>query len=70
MILANSTVEVLRQASPASKELSLYRVEVWGQSPHDWVRIYEISAKDEATAARVGLDRFVEEVTPLIENEE
>lgn len=70
MIFANSTVEVLRQASPASKELSLYRVECWGRAPHDYVRIYEISAKDDATAARAGLDRFVEEITPLIKDEE
>lgn len=70
MILARATVEVLRQATPASKELSTYRVEVWGEPPTDFVRIYTIKAKDEASAAREGLDTFVEEISALIPDED
>ena len=35
MIFANAIVDVIHQASPVSKELSRFRVEVWGKSPHD-----------------------------------
>lgn len=70
MIRARSVVDVLQQASPASKELSRYRVECWGEKPHDFVRIYTISARSEDVAAREGLDRFVEEVSALISDED
>jgi hypothetical protein len=36
-------------------------VEVWGQAPNDYVRIYEIQAKNVDQAARTGIDRFVKE---------
>jgi hypothetical protein len=67
MIFCNATVDVLRQASPASKELSLYRVEVLGKEPNDFVRIYDISAKTQDEAAKEGLDRFVREISALVE---
>lgn len=70
MINARATVEVLRQAAPASKELSTYRVEVWGTPPTDYVRIYTISAKTDDAAGREGLDRFVEEISALISKED
>jgi hypothetical protein len=34
------------------------------------VRIYEITARDDNMAAREGLDRFVEEITKLIEDKD
>lgn len=66
MILANAVVDVLHQASPASKELSRFRVEVWGKEPHDYVRVYEIAAKTDSIAAREGLDRFVKDIEKLL----
>ena len=69
MILANAIVDVIHQASPVSKELSRFRVEVWGKEPHDYVRVYEIAAKDDNMAAREGLDRFVEDIERLLEKQ-
>ena len=69
MILANAIVDVIHKASPASNELSRFRVECWGKEPHDYVRVYEISARDDSMAAREGLDRFVEDIGKLIEKQ-
>lgn len=69
MILASAIVDVLHQASPVSRELSRYRVEVWGKEPHDYVRVYEIAAKSDSIAAREGLDRFVAEISDLLEKQ-
>lgn len=66
MILANATVEMLDFSSIG---LSKFRVEVWGKEPHDFVRIYEISAKDQDVAAREGLDRFIDDVKALVERD-
>jgi len=60
---------VLFQAAPASDELSRFRVEVWGREPHDYVRVYEIAAKDDNMAAREGLDRFIQEIGDLLEKQ-
>ncbi len=70
MIKARSVVDVLHQASPASKEMSRYRVECWGEPPTDYVRVYNILAKSEDAAAREGLEKFVEEVSALIDKED
>lgn len=64
MILANATVDIVDFSSVG---LSKFRVEVWGKEPHDYVRVYEIAAKDQDIAAREGLDRFIEDVKALIE---
>ena len=66
MIHANAVVDILHQAAPVSKELSRFRVEVWGKAPHDYVRVYEIAAKTDSIAAREGLDRFVEDIEKLL----
>jgi len=66
MIFANAIVDVIHQASPVTKELSRFRVEVWGKAPHDYVRVYEIAAKDDNMAAREGLDRFVKDIEKLL----
>lgn len=65
MIFANATVDLVSEGPT----LSTYRVEVWGKEPNDFVRTYEILAKDEDSAAREGLDTFVEEITDLISKE-
>lgn len=66
MIYANAVVDVLHQSPPSSKELSRFRVEVWGREPHDYVRVYEIAAKTDSIAAREGLDRFVKDIEKLL----
>lgn len=67
MIFANAVVDVIDEPSVFGG-LGLFRVEVWGREPHDYVRIYEIRAKDDNMAARDGLDRFVKEISRLIED--
>ena len=66
MILANAVVDVIDAPPAHGQGLGLFKVEVWGRHPHDYVRIYEIRAKDDNLAAREGLDRFVEEIEKLI----
>lgn len=58
-VLAKAVVDTIKPSSPLFT--GRYRVEVWGVEPHDFVRIYEIVAKDPGLAAREGIDRFVEE---------
>jgi hypothetical protein len=70
MIYANAVVDVLEEPPPHGRGLGRFRVEVWGKEPHDYVRIYEITAKSDTIAARLGLDRFVEEIGRLIANQE
>lgn len=70
MILANAIVDPIQPPPPHGKGMGRFRVEVWGKEPHDYVRVYEISAKDDNKAAREGLDKFVEEIGKLIENKE
>ena len=65
MIFANATVDLVAEGTG----LSTFKVEVWGKEPHDYVRTYEIMAKDEDAAAREGLDVFVEEIMDLISKE-
>ena len=57
-------------APSAQHGLGKFKVEVWGKEPNDYVRIYEITARDDNMAAREGLDRFVEEITKLIEDKD
>ena len=65
MIFANAVVDLVS----AGPKLSTFRVEVWGEQPHDYCRTYEILAKDESSAAMEGLDTFVQEITDLISTE-
>jgi hypothetical protein len=71
-ILCNATVDIIDAPPAHGKGLGKFKVEVWGKEPHDYVRIYEITARDDNMAAREGLDRFVEEIGKLIadKNEE
>ena len=60
MVLAQAVVDEVR---PATKNgLGVFQVEVWGQPPYDFARIYQIQAKSEDIAARQGIDRFVAEM--------
>lgn len=65
-IFANAVVDVIDAPPAHGHGLGKFRVEVWGKEPTDYVRIYEISARDDNMAAREGLDRFVDEITLLL----
>jgi hypothetical protein len=66
MILANSVVDVIDEPPAHGQGLGKFRVTVFGKEPHDFVRIYEVQAKDDSAAARECLDRFITEVEKLI----
>lgn len=61
---ANAIVDVIRPATP--RTLGMFKVEVWGRAPNDYVRIYEISAKNDTIAAQQGIQRFVKEVGDML----
>lgn len=67
MIYANAVVDVIDAPPPHGQGLGLFKVTVWGKEPHDYVRTYEIQGKDDNMVAREGLDRFVDEITRLLE---
>lgn len=69
MILARAVVDIIDAPPAHGKGLGKFRVEVWGEPPHDYVRVYEISGKDDNMAAREGLDRFADEISRLIEDD-
>lgn len=63
-ILAKAVVDVDQEATPV--RLGKYTVEVWGEPPHDYVRVYTIQAKSDTMAAQEGLRRFVEDIELLL----
>jgi hypothetical protein len=65
-INARAVADVIRKSDVG---LNLYRIEVWGEDPHDYIRVYEIAAKSDNVAAREGIDRFVEEIGNLTTDE-
>lgn len=62
-ILANAVVDVLKHPTP--KTIGHYKVEVWGREPYDYVRTYEIMARNDTIAAQQGIARFVNEMEAL-----
>ena len=62
-ILANAIVDVIKPSSPV--EQGSFKVEVWGVEPYDYVRLYEIQAKNDTLAAQEGIRRFVDEMEKL-----
>ena len=62
-VLANAIVDVLKPATPVG--LGMFSVEVWGKSPYDYTRRYEIQAKSDTLAAQEGIRRFVAEMDAL-----
>lgn len=61
MVLANATVDIIQPSTPI--KLGIFRVTVWGEAPNDEPRIYEISAKNDTSAAQQGIHRFEMEVS-------
>ena len=70
MIYANAVVDVVEPPPAHGGGLGQFKVTVWGKEPHDYVRIYDLRAKSDTMAAREGLDRFVEEISRLLEGKE
>jgi hypothetical protein len=62
-VLANAVVNTIKPATPT--HLGYFKVEVWGQPPYDYVRTYEIQAKNDTIAAQSGIARFVKEMESL-----
>lgn len=63
MVKAKAIVDILRES--LTKGDNMYRVEVWGEEPHDFVRTYTIDGKSDTFAAQEGIRRFVEEMENL-----
>lgn len=70
MIFANAVVDVIDPPPPHGHGLGKFKVTVWGKEPHDYVRVYDIQARDDNMAARDGLDRFVEDISNLLKGKE
>ena len=62
-VLASAVVDAIKPSTPVM--LGRFKVEVWGKAPYDYVRIYEIMAKNDTVAAQEGIRRFVEEMELL-----
>lgn len=62
-VLASAVVDVLKPATPVV--LGRFKVEVWGKAPYDYVRLYEIMAKNDTIAAQEGIHRFVAEMESM-----
>jgi hypothetical protein len=67
MIPARAVVDVIREPSPIG--MGSFRVEVWGDEPHDYVRVYTINAASDTLAAQEGLRRFVDEIELMLSKE-
>ena len=67
MIYANAVVDIVDAPPAHGHGLGKFKVTVWGKEPHDYVRVYEIQAKDDTMAAREGLERFSEEISRLLD---
>ncbi len=65
-IFANAVVDIIDSPPAHGHGLGKFKVTVWGKEPHDFVRIYEIQAKEDNIAAREGIDRFVEDIGQLL----
>jgi hypothetical protein len=62
MVKCRAIVDIVHEPPPGAKGLTVFRVEVWGISPYDFVRIYEIREKSDNIAAQEGIRRFVDEM--------
>jgi len=62
-VLASAVVDVIKPSTPV--RIGNFKVEVWGQAPHDYVRTYEIMAKSDTVAAQEGIHRFVQEMEAM-----
>ena len=66
-VRCRAIVKVVQEAVPPFVGLTGYRVEAWGDEPHDFVRVYTIDAKTATVAAQEGIRRFVEEMESLLD---
>lgn len=64
-VLASATVDVVEEPKPGHD--GKFKVLVWGEKPHNYLRTYEISAKTDTMAAQQGIERFVKEMEALLE---
>lgn len=62
-VLASAIVDAIKPSTP--KTIGHFKVEVWGKEPYDYVRVYEIMAKNDTIAAQEGIRRFVKEMEKL-----
>lgn len=62
MIRARAVVDIVKDPLPNGRGLGTFKVEVWGDEPHDFVRLYEIQARSDTMAAQEGISRFVNEM--------
>jgi hypothetical protein len=62
-VLASAIVDAIKPSTP--KTIGHFKVEVWGKAPYDYVRVYEIMAKNDTIAAQEGIRRFVAEMEKL-----
>ncbi|KPK59027.1 MAG: hypothetical protein AMJ59_12700 [Gammaproteobacteria bacterium SG8_31] len=67
MIPARAIVDPLRD--PTAIGMGSFRVEVWGDEPNDFVRVYTIDAMSDTLAAQEGLRRFSDEIELLLSKE-
>jgi len=65
-ILAHAIVDRIEIPVVNGSGNGMWRVEVWGEEPHDYVRIYTINAKSDTLAAQEGLRRFEDEVAQIL----
>jgi len=63
MVKASAIVDIVKASTP--RGLGTFKVEVWGQEPYDYVRIYEIRAKSDTIAAQEGIRRFIAEMEEM-----
>jgi hypothetical protein len=64
MIKARAIVDIVRKVDIG---LNIFKVEVWGEEPYDYMRVYEIAAKNDNVAAQEGIRRFVKEMESIVE---
>lgn len=62
MVRARAVVDVVKAPLPGGIGLGTFKVEVWGDEPFDFVRLYEIQARSDTMAAQEGISRFVNEM--------
>lgn len=58
-VRASAVVDLLTEVPEKA-----WRVEVWGEAPHDQRRVYTIRAATDDNAAREGIRQFVDEMQP------
>jgi len=62
MVKARAVIDVVKAPLPNGVGLGTFKVEVWGEEPFDFVRVYEIQARSDTMAAQEGIFRFVTEM--------